>query len=99
MKIEIRVSDDRRSMTVSVDGGSPVPLDHFLLLTKEGETARQLVHGSAEELRRLLLGLYVNSWRFEEAGMRGVLEQVAEEILRTRTWETGGQRAAERRFM
>lgn len=99
MKIEIRVSDDKRSLSISVDGGSPVPMDNFLLLTKEAEKSRQLVFGSAEELRRLLLGLYVNSWRFEEFGMRDVLERVAEEILRTRKWETGRQEATDRWLM
>ncbi|GAB4369387.1 MAG: hypothetical protein Kow00128_15510 [Deltaproteobacteria bacterium] len=84
MKIEIHVSDDRRSFSLSIDGGGPVLLDNFILLTKEGEMTRNLVFGSGEEVGRLLFGLYANSWRFEEFGLREVLESVAEDIRDSR---------------
>ena len=54
MKIEIHVSDDRRSYTLSVDGSGPIPLDNFILLTKEGENTRHLVFGTGEEVGRLV---------------------------------------------
>lgn len=36
--------------------------------------------GATESVGRLIYGLYVNSWRFEEIAMRDVLELVAEDI-------------------
>ncbi len=80
MKIEIHVSDDRKHYSISVDGGAPEPMENFLLLTKEGEKMRNIVFGDIETVGRLLFGFYVNCWRFEESGMRGVLEIVAEDI-------------------
>ncbi len=80
MKIEIHVSDDRTSYSIAVDGGAPEPMENFLLLTKEGEKMRNIVFGDIDTVGRLLFGLYVNCWRFEESGMRGVLETVAEDI-------------------
>lgn len=80
MKIEIHVSDDRKSYSISVDGGEPGPMENFVLLTKEGEKMRNIVFGDIEMVGRLLFGFYVNCWRFEESGMRGVLEVVAEDI-------------------
>jgi len=84
MKIEIHVSDDRRSYTLSVDGSGPIPLDNFILLTKEGENTRHLVFGTGEEVGRLLFGLYANSWRFGESGLREVIELVAEDVRDSR---------------
>lgn len=80
MKIEIHVSDDRTSYSIAVDGGAPETMENFLLLTKEGESMRNIVFGDVEMVGRLLFGFYVNCWRFEESGMRGVLEIVAEDI-------------------
>ncbi len=84
MKIEIHVSDDRRSFSLSVDGSGPMRIDNFILLTKEGEHARNLVFGTGEEVGRLLFGLYANSWRLGESGLREALELVAEEIRDSR---------------
>jgi len=81
MKIEILVSDDKKSFSISVNGSPPVPMDNFLLLTKEGEKTRNLVFGSTEDMGRVLYGLYVNCWRMEETEMRDVLELVATDIL------------------
>ncbi len=80
MKIEIHVSDDRKRYSISIDGGPFEPMENFLLLTKEGEKMRNIVFGDIETVGRLLFGFYVNCWRFEESGMRGVLEIVAEDI-------------------
>ena len=80
MKIEIHVSEDRKRYSISVDGGAPEPMENFLLLTKEGEKMRNIVFGDIDTVGRLLFGFYVNCWRFEETGMRGVLEIVAEDI-------------------
>lgn len=80
MKIEIIVSEDRKSYAISVDGSEPVPMDNFILLTQEGEKTRNLVFGNVEEVGRLLYGFYVNCWRLDETGMRDVLELVAEDI-------------------
>lgn len=80
MKIEIIVSEDRKSYAISVDGSKPLPMDNFLLLTQEGDKTRNLVFGNVEEVGRLLYGFYVNCWRLEETGMRDVLELVAEDI-------------------
>jgi len=84
MKIEIHVSDDRKRFSISVDGGPPEPMENFLLLTKEGEKMRNIVFGDIDMVGRLLFGFYVNCWRFEESGMRGVLEIVAEDIREIR---------------
>jgi hypothetical protein len=84
MKIEILVSDDKNTFSISVDGGPPAPMDNFLLLTKEKENTRNVVFGSAENVGRLLYGFYVNCWRFDERGMRDVLELVADDILDVR---------------
>ncbi len=80
MKIEIDVSDDRKSFSISVDGAAPEPMENLVLLTKEGEKMRNIVFGDVDTVGRLLFGFYVNCWRFEETGMRGVLEIVAEDI-------------------
>ena len=80
MKIEIHISEDRRGLSLSVDGGEPTPLDNFILLTKEGEKTRNLVFGRTENIGRLIYGLCVNSWKFDESAMREVLELVAEDI-------------------
>jgi hypothetical protein len=80
MKIEIHVSEDRRTLSISVNGAAPVPMDNFILLTKEGEKTRNIVFGASEAVGRLIYWLYVNSWRFEEAAMRDVLERVAGDI-------------------
>lgn len=80
MKIEIHVSDDRKRYSISVDGGAPEPMENFLLLTREGESMRNVVFGDVETVGRLLFGFYVNCWRFDESGMRGMLEVVAEDI-------------------
>lgn len=80
MKIEIHVSDDKKSFSLSVNGAPPVGMENFILLTKEGENMRNIVFGDVDTVGRLLFGFYVNCWRFEESGMRGVLEIVAEDI-------------------
>jgi len=80
MKIEILVSDDKKSLSISVDDAPLAPVENFILLTKEGDRTRNLVFGSAENVGRLLYGLYVNSWRFDETGMRDILELVADDI-------------------
>ncbi len=80
MKIEIVVSEDRKSYSIKVDGGPPAPVENFILLTKEGEKTRNVVFGSPENVGRLLYGFYVNCWKLDERGMRDVLELVAEDI-------------------
>jgi hypothetical protein len=80
MKIEITVSEDRKRYAISIDGSRPVPMDDFMLLTREGEKTRNLVFGPIEDIGRLLYGFYVNCWRYEETGMRDILELVAEDI-------------------
>jgi hypothetical protein len=80
MKIEIIVSDDKKTYAIKIDGSEPVPMDNFLLLTQEGDKTRNLVFGNVEEVGRLLYGFYVNCLRLEETGMRDVLELVAEDI-------------------
>jgi len=99
MKIEIHVSDDRRSFSLAVDGSGPVLLDNFILLTKEGEMTRNLVFGSGEQVGRLLFGLYANSWRFEENGLRDVIESVAEDIRDSREVREHRSGEAVRRLM
>lgn len=84
MKIEIHVSEDNQSFSIALDGGAPMTVENFVLLTKEGEKTRNLVFGDSESLGRLIYGLYVNCWRFEETGMRDVLELVAEDIREVR---------------
>lgn len=84
MKIEIRVSDDKRSYSIAVDGGEPVPMENFVLLTKEGENTRNLAFGSTENVGRLLFGFYVNCWRLDELGLREVIETVADDIRESR---------------
>ena len=80
MKIELDISEDRKSYTISVDGGPTMPMDNFLLLTREGEKTRNLVFGNVEHIGRLIYGFYINCWKFEETGMRDVLELVADDI-------------------
>jgi len=99
MKIEIHVSDDRRSFDLSVDGGGPIHIDNFILLTKEGEQTRNLVFGTGEEVGRLLFGLYANSWRLEENGLREVIELVAEDIRDSREVRERGSEETIRRIM
>ncbi len=99
MKIEIHVSDDRQDLFISVNGGEPVSMDNFILLTKEGENTRNLVFGNAESLGRLLFGLYVNSWRFEETAMRDILELVADDIHESRERRSSASEETIRRLM
>jgi|GEM_PF-3642919 len=99
MKIEIDVSEDRRHYSIAVDGGPAVPVDNFILLTKEGEQTRNLVFGSAETIGRLLYGFYVNCWKFEETVMRDVLESVAEDIRNGRELREQATRETIRRIM
>ena|SRR3990170_923785 len=99
MKIEILVSDDKKSLSISLDGGPPAPVENFILLTKEGDKTRNLVFGSAENVGRLLYGLYVNSWRLDERGMRDVLELVADDIHDIREKREEASQEAIRRFM
>lgn len=74
-------------------------MENFILLTKEGDKTRNFVYGAAENLGRLLYSLYINSWRFDESGMRGVLEVVAEDIRGARDGRIGGSAKAARRVM
>jgi hypothetical protein len=95
MKIEIHVSDDKKTFSLSVNGGPPVEMENFILLTKEGEKTRNLVFGSAENVGRLLYSLYVNCWRLDETEMRDVMELVADDIVdvRGRREEAGKKRS------
>ena len=99
MKIEIHVSDDKREFFISVNGGESVPMENFVLLTKEGENTRNLVFGNAESLGRLLFGLYVNAWRFEETAMRDILELVADDIHESRERRESASGETIRRLM
>lgn len=99
MKIEIHVSNDRRTFSLSVDGRGPFSIDNFILLTKEGEHTRNLVFGTGEEVGRLLFGLYANSWRLEETGLRDVIERVAEDIHDSREVREGRSEEAIRKIM
>lgn len=99
MKIEILVSEDKKRLSISVDGSPPVPVENFILLTKEGERTRNLVFGSAENMGRLLYGLYVNSWRFDETEMRDVMEMVADDILDIRSKREQASQETTRRLM
>jgi hypothetical protein len=85
MKIEIVVSDDRKSYSIAVDGAPARSMENFLLLTKEGEKTRNVVFGSPENVGRLLYGFYVNCWKLDERSMRDVLEIVADDILDVRS--------------
>ncbi|MBI5420013.1 MAG: hypothetical protein HZA60_07985 [Deltaproteobacteria bacterium] len=99
MKIEIHVSDDKKSYSISFDGGTPVRMDNFILLTKEGESTRNLVFGNAENVGRLLYGLYVNCWRLQETAMRDMIELVADDILDVRGKRNRSSRATIRKFL
>lgn len=99
MKIEIDVSDDKRRYSIAVDGGPPVPVENFILLTKEGDQTRNLVFGSAETIGRILYGFYVNCWRFEETGMRDVIESVADDIRDGRELREQASQETIRRLM
>jgi hypothetical protein len=99
MKIEIVVSDDKKSFSIAVDGSRPVRMENFILLTKEGEKTRNLVFGSPENVGRLLYSLYVNCWRLEEIGMRDVLELVADDIVDVRNRRDDASQETIRRIM
>jgi hypothetical protein len=85
MKIEILVSNDKKSFFLVVDGAPPILMENFILLTKEGDKTRNLVFGSPENVGRLLYSLYVNCYRLDETAMRDVMEMVADDILDVRT--------------
>jgi hypothetical protein len=84
MKIEIHVSEDRKTLSISVNGAPPSPMDDFILLTKEGEKTRNIVFGATEAVGSLIYGFYINARRFEQTAMRDVLELVAEGIHNSR---------------
>ena len=98
MKIEIQISDDRTSYDISVDGSTPVMVENFVLLTKEGEMTRNLVFGDSGTLGRLLFGLYANCSRFDHREMRNILEQVAESIRQAREAREGSTPEENRRL-
>ena len=99
MKIEILVSEDKKSFAIAVDGDPTARVDNFILLTKEGGKTRNLVFGSPEDVGRLLYSLYVNCWRLEETEMRDVMELVADDILDVRTQREEESRRTIRRVM
>jgi hypothetical protein len=99
MKIEILVSEDKKSFAIAVDGDPTARVDNFILLTKEGEKTRNLVFGSPEDVGRLLYSLYVNCWRLDETEMRDVMEIVADDILDVRTQREEESRRTIRRVM
>ncbi len=99
MKIEIEVSDDKSRYSIAVNGGAAIPVENFILLTKEGEQTRNLVFGNAETIGRLLYGFYVNCWKFEETGMRDILESVAQDIRDGREVREKSSRETIRRIM
>lgn len=99
MKIEIHVSDDKKTFSLSVNGGPPVGMENFILLTKEGEKTRNLVFGSAENVGRLFFSLYVNCWRLNETGMRDVMELVADDIIDVRNQRENASQETLRRVM
>lgn len=99
MKIEMDISDDKNTYTISVDGGPAVRMDNFLLLTREGEKTRNLVFGGIEHIGRLIYGFYINCWRFEETGMRDVLELVADDIRDGRSLREQASEETERKVM
>jgi hypothetical protein len=99
MKIEILVSEDKKSFAIAVDGDPTARVDNFILLTKEGEKTRNLVFGSPEDVGRLLYSLYVNCWRLDETEMRDVMEIVADDIVDVRTQREEESRRTIRRVM
>jgi hypothetical protein len=99
MKIEIHVSDDKKSLSIAVDGAGPAPMDNFILLTREGEKTRNLVFGSPETVGRLLYSLYVNCWKLDETAMRDVMELVADDIVDVRSRREQASRETIRRVM
>ncbi|MBI5575969.1 MAG: hypothetical protein HY896_06345 [Deltaproteobacteria bacterium] len=99
MKIEILVSDDRKTYSIAVDGGPPALVENFVLLTKEGEKTRNVVFGSAENVGRLLYGFYVNCWRLDARGMRDALELVAGDIVDVREKRNDASQQTIRRIM
>jgi hypothetical protein len=99
MKIEIDVSEDRKSFSISIDGGRPVRMEDFMLLTREGDKTRNLVFGPIEDIGRLIYGFYMNCWRFEETGMRDILELVAEDIHDGKETRTQASQETLRRIM
>ena len=99
MKIEIHISDDKKNLSIAVDGAPPGRMDNFVLLTKEGEQTRNLVFGNAENLGRLLYNLYVNCWRLDETDMRDTIETVADDILDVRNQREESSRETIRKVM
>ena len=99
MKIEILVSEDKKSFAIAVDGDPTARVDNFILLTKEGGKTRNLVFGSPEDVGRLLYSLYVNCWRLDETVMRGVMEVVADDILDVRGRREEASKETLRRVM
>lgn len=99
MKIELDISEDRKTYTISVDGAPAVPMDNFLLLTREGDKTRNLVFGNVEHVGRLIYGFYINCWKFEETGMRDVLELVADDIRDGRELRDQSSRETIRKVM
>lgn len=99
MKIEILVSDDKKSFSIAVDGGAPVLMDNFVLLTKEGDNTRNLVFGNADSVGRLIYGLYVNCWRLQQTAMRDMIELVADDILDVREKRDQASRDTIRKFL
>jgi hypothetical protein len=99
MKIEIHVSDDKKSFSLSVNGAPPVGMENFILLTREGDKTRNLVFGSPENVGRLLYSLYVNCWKLDETEMRDVMELVADDILDVRSRREEASQETLRRIM
>lgn len=99
MKIEILVSNDKKSFFLAVDGAPPAPMENFILLTREGDKTRNLVFGSPENVGRLLYSLYVNCYRLDETAMRDVMEMVADDIVDVRTQREEESQRTIRRLM
>ncbi len=99
MKIEIHVSNDKKTFSLAVNGGAPVRMDNFILLTKEGDRTRNLVFGSPENVGRLLYSLYVNCWKLDEVEMRDVMELVADDIVDVRNKREEESQGTIRRLM
>lgn len=99
MKIEIQVSDDHKTFSISVNGMPSQYMENFILLTKEGDKTRNIVFGKPENVGRLLYGFYVNCLKMEEQSMRDVLELVADDIIDVREKRTEASQETIRRVM
>ena len=55
MKIEIHLSDDKRTLSIAVDGGEPAIMDNFILLAEDiHDTRERRTNATEETIRRIM---------------------------------------------